>query len=320
MYLAAWDNGRTRTEAAANTRIARAWCEQRNEQFWLDLEAPSADDLKFLGTQFGFHPLALEECDHTGVRPKIEEFDGYLYLVLHGINHNEGQEELDTVEFKIFLSRGRLVTIHSHPSSSVRKTQERLARDAQFMSRGVDNVFHSIVDAMIDHYFPVLEDLEDRLQAIEAVIFKDPSQSLLEAILDLRRESWTLQRLIQPQLDILGALSSGTRAEIDPQDAAYFRDVYDHLLRISDRVHGLRDGLQTAMECHLSATSNRMNAVMKTLTLVSAMILPASLLVSLLGMSFDYLPGRMQALGWVSALCLVVMAAIYVVLRRIRWL
>lgn len=320
MYLVASHEGRVRTQASADFRIARGWCAQPSDYLWIDVEAPTTEELAFLQTTFNLHPLAVEECDHAGVRPKIEQYPGHLYLVVHGMNHNPGAQALDTVEFKFFLMRGRLITIHNEPSSSIRHTQERLKRDPQFIAKGVDNILHSIVDAVVDHYFPVLQAMEDRLETHEAAIFTHPDQSILEDILALRRESLKLQRLMQPQLDILGALSSGRYAEVDPSDVAYFHDVYDHLLRINDRVHILREGLSGAMECYLSQNSNRTNDIMKTLTVAATMLLPVSVLTNLLGTTYEHLPGKQNAIWWVLALSLASLVGTYYLLRRARWL
>ncbi|MBI3910679.1 MAG: magnesium/cobalt transporter CorA [Armatimonadetes bacterium] len=322
MYLATTYQGKSRIEPKANLRIARAWCEQPADHLWIDVEAPTAEELAFLQSQFQLHPLAVEECDHTGVRPKIEEFPGHLYMVIHGMNHNPGANRLDTVEFKFFLTRGRLITIHNAPSSSICVTQERLAKDPQFMARGVDNVLHQIIDVVIDHYFPVLEAMEDRVEQLEVTVFKNPGQEVLEAILDLRRESLKLQRLIQPQLDLLGALASGRFSEVDPPEVAYFRDVYDHVLRINDRLHAIRDSLGGTMDCYLSTTSNRMNEIMKTLTVVATVVLPVTFLTSLLGMNYEHLPGKEDpvAFWWVAGLSLLVSSGIFYALHRARWL
>jgi magnesium transporter len=293
------------------------------ERLWIDLLDPSAEELAFLRDRFGLHPLAVEECDHAGVTPKIEEFEHHLYLVLHGINHNEGEDRLNTVEFKIFLWKDHLISVHDKPSTSVRATQEQLQRSPQLLARsGVDNVLHQIIDTVIDHYFPLLEALESRVEKLEGEIFREPSDTLLEEMLRLRRQTFTLNRLVQPQMDILGALASGRFPDIEPADVPYFRDVYDHLGRINDRIHGIREMLMGTMECYLSQTSLRMNAVMKSLAVLATVVLPASFLASLLGMNLEHLPGR-HAPGtfWMIAAVSVAMSlVILLLLRRMRWL
>ncbi|HTE19718.1 MAG TPA: magnesium transporter CorA family protein, partial [Armatimonadota bacterium] len=293
MYAAVAHDGKTRSESNASPRMVSAWLERPADHLWIDVPEPTADDLAYLRDRFQLHPLAVEECDHTGVRPKIEEFADHLFLVLHGISHNESEGHLSTVEFKFFLRRGLLISVHDKPSTSIRATQERLQRDPQFLSRcGVDSVLHHIVDALVDHYFPIIEALETRVEDLEGEIFREPLPAQLEEMLHLQRKLLTLRRIIYPQLDILGALSSGRFAEIDAADLVYFRDVYDHLHRISDRLQVAHEMLAVAMQCYLSQSSNRMNAVMKSMAVLATLALPASFLASMLGMNLDHLPGR----------------------------
>lgn len=286
-------DGRTKTEAQSSVRTLGGWLERQPQQLWVDLQAPNRDELEFLRQRFDLHPLAVEECDHTGVRPKIEEFENHLYIVFHGINHNPGEDRLDTIEFKFFLRRDHLISVHDQASSSIRATQERIQRDTQLMSRqGLDTVFHHILDAIVDHYFPIIEEWEDRIDRLETEVFRDPREALLEEMLRLQRDILTIHRLVQPQLAILGALSSGRYAVIEAADVAYFRDVYDHLQRINDRIQVVRDMLSAAMQCYLSQVSNRMSAAMKSLAVLGALTLPATFVTSLLGMNLEHLPGR----------------------------
>lgn len=323
MYAAAVNDGRARMDDKAAPRLLTGWLEKNPEQLWIDLLAPTAEELTFLHDRFQLHPLALEECDHAGVRPKIEQFDDHLYLVLHGINHNEGGDSLDAVEFKVFLRSGLLITVHDKPSRSIRRIQERLQKEPQLLPRqGVDTVLHHIMDAVVDHYFPILDALEEELERIEQAVFREQSSELLETMLGLQRRFLILHRTIQPQLDILAALSSGRYPEIDSADLAYFRDVYDHLHRIADRLQIAREMLNSAMQCYLSNASNRMNAVMKSLAVLTTILLPASFITSLLGMNLDHLPGRNDpSTFWlVAVVSSLASAGLIIGLKRLRWL
>ena len=323
MYAAAVHEGKTKSDGKAVPRLLSGWLEKSPEQLWIDLEQPTADELTYVRDRFNLHPLAIEECDHAGVRPKIEEFNDHIYVVLHGINHNEGADVLDTVEFKVFLRRGLLITVHDKPSRSIRSIQERLQREPQLLpKKGVDTVLHHIVDAVIDHYFPILEAYEERLEKIESEIFREPATDLLEEMLVLQRRFLTLHRIIQPQLDILGALSCGRFDEIDEADLAYFRDVYDHLQRIAERLHVAREMLAGAMQCYLSQSSNQMNSVMKSMAVLATVLLPASFVTSLLGMNLDHLPGRDRpdTFWLVAGLSVTASALLVLMLKRLRWL
>lgn len=323
MYAAAALPDTVRTDPKASPRLLSAWLEHRPEQLWLDFTAPGPEDLALMRDRLGLHPLAVEETDHTGVRPKIEEYPDHLYLVLHGINHNAGEDPLDTVEFKIFLRHSMLVTVHDRPSSSIRGAQEKLQRDAKLLAhRGVDGVLHGIVDAVIDHYFPVVEALEQRVEELETAIFREPKPEQLEEMLALQRRLLTLHRLIYPQLDILGALASGRYSSIDAEETVYFRDVHDHLARINDRLHLAREMLSGAMQCYLSQSGNRMNAVMKSLAILATVALPASFITGLLGMNLEHLPGRTSpaTFWWAAVFSAAVSAVTLLLLKRLRWL
>jgi len=322
VYLAVADDARTEIEEEALPSLVDKWMEREPEHLWADALNPTPEMLSYLRQRFRLHPLAIEECDHAGVRPKIERFEEHLYIVLHGINHNPGEERLDTVEFKIFLRGNLLITVHDKPSSSIRATQERLRRDSTILSRyGVDTILHHIVDAVVDHYFPILEALETELDKLESEIFHNPEDHLLEAMLLLQRKFLTLHRIVHPQLDILGALSSGRFPEIEPDDLAYFRDVYDHLQRISDRMQIAREMLAGAMQCYFSQVSNRTNTVMKGLAILATVLLPSTLLTSLWGMNLTVLPGRdFPGTFWivVSASAGITLLLL-MLLRRLRW-
>src|SRR5262249_42776571 len=164
------------------------WIERKPEHLWTDALNPSPEALGYLRERFRLHPLAIEECDHAGVRPKIEQFEEHLYIVFHGINHNPGEDRLDTIEFKIFLRPQLLITVHDKASTSIQTTQARLRRDPTVLTRhGVDTVLHHIVDAIVDHYFPLLEMMEGQLENLESEIFRSPDDHLLEAMLVLQR-------------------------------------------------------------------------------------------------------------------------------------
>lgn len=323
MYAVAVFEGKPRTEPNTGSRTLTGWLEKQPEQLWVDLEDPSADELSFVQDRFEVHPLAIEEFGHTGVRPKIEEFEQYLYVVLHGINHNEGQQALNTVEFKLLLWKAMLITCHDKPSSSIRGTQEKLKRNPQFLGRsGVDSVLHSIIDAVIDHYFPVLEGLEAQLVKLEGDILRNPNADVLEETLLLERQLLTLQRLTHTQSDVLGALSSGRYSQIDDGDLAYFRDVHDHLRRIAERIQIAREVLSGARQCYLSQVSNRTNNQMKTLAVLTATLMPATFVVSLLGMNLAHVPGRdhPDSFWWISAGAIGASALSLGIMKAVRWL
>lgn len=323
MRVAGIYDGKVRLEENAGRSQLAGWLERGPEHLWLDLTAPTTDDLRFLQDRFQLHPLALEECDHSGVRPKIEEFEDHLYIVFHGLNHNPGQELLSTVEFKIFLRRGLLITLHDQPSTSVSGAFARLQKSPGNLPRlGVDTILQQILDLAVDHYFPLLDQLEDRVESLEEAIFAEPRSGLLQEILGLQRQLLQLGRLLNPQLEILAALASGRFQEVDAQDLPYFRDVAEHVQRISDRVHICREMVAGALQCHLSQSSNRMNAAMKSLAVLATLLLPATFITSLLGMNLEHIPGKQALTTFPAVTLLSVLSGLFILgaLRRLRLL
>jgi magnesium transporter len=315
------DDG-VRIQPQANPRVVGTLRAHPYKHFWLDLEAPTVEELGWLQEEFNLHPLAVEECDHTGVRPKLEEYPEHLYLVLHGINHNAGAERLDMLEFKMFLWPQHLITVHNRPSSSVRQAQERLARDPHWLEGGGDVILHSIVDAVIDHYVPVLNELEDQVEQIEERVLQSYTEGILEEMLALRRQFQALHRVVGLQCDLLNSLATRRYPEISEDMAAYFRDVHDHLLRLNDTVETNREALLGVLQTHLSVVSNRMNQVMKVLSLVATVTLPLTLLTGLFGINLERLPGsQWPHTFWALVGVMVVLSGVtFWCFRRMKWL
>lgn len=321
MYAAVVSEGKTHIDPKATPRLLNSWLEHPAEHLWIDLLEPSTDDLAYLRDRFGLHPLAVEECEHSGVRPKIEEFEDHVYLVFHGINHNPGEDMLQGVEFKVFLWPDRLITVHDRPSTSIRAVQEHLKQTPPFLARGgVDSVLHRIMDTVVDHYFPVLEGMEAEGEKLEDAILRDCRPELSEQMLRLRRRTFSLHRMIQLQLELLSGLASGRVAAIGGDRLPYFRDVADHLQRMQDRANGIREMLSVAMECFLSQSSNRMNALVMRLTILATLLLPVSCVASLMGMNLAPTPlNTSAALFWgVCAVGITLGGLLLLVLHRIR--
>jgi magnesium transporter len=321
MYAATVSEGKTHIDAKASPRRINIWLEHPTEQLWIDLLEPTPEDLAYVRDRFGLHPLAVEECENTGVRPKIEEFDDHVYLVFHGINHNTGEDHLQGVEFKVFLWPDRLITVHNRPSTSIRAVQEHLQQTPQFLARGgVDSVLHRIMDTVVDHYFPVLEAMEAEGEKLEDEILRDCRPELAEQMLRLRRRSFALHRMIQLQQELLGGLSSGRVGAIGSDRLPYFRDVTDHLNRMQDRAHGIREMLSVSMECYLSQSSNRMNALVTRLTVLATILLPVSCVAGLMGMNLNPVPLAHSPNEFVGVLLLglALGGLAYLLLHRIR--
>ena len=294
--------------------------------FWLDLEGLDADSSQLLLQGFGFHPLAVEDAEHFGQRPKVDDFDGFTYLVLHGALAAPGTSV--TCEVHVFFSAQHVVTVHHSDGGIFDGVRRRAARHraAAGSSPGV-SVLYLIVDELVDTYFPVLAKLDDRIDALEDAILKQPTEAQLGELFAMKRTLVSLRKVVTPERDMFARLLSGMNLleGMTPEDERYFRDLYDHLIRISDLVDSYRDLLTGAMDTHLSTVSNRLNGVMKQLTIIATVFLPLSFLTGFFGQNFTLLTGHVLTQPWSFwvfgiGLELVAAAGLLYLFRRRGWL
>ncbi|HEX4669055.1 MAG TPA: magnesium/cobalt transporter CorA [Solirubrobacterales bacterium] len=268
-------------------RDAIAGLLKRDEYFWLDLTDPGKDEVAALEEAFSFHPLALEDMVKRGQRPKLEDFGEYMFLVYYGaIDGKDGEVELEEVH--AFLSGGYIVTSHQHRCAPLEEARERL--DAQ-SPRSEQFVVYRVLDGLTDSFFPILERLDERMETLDGEIFDRPEPRQLEEITALRRELVRLRRVVTPQRDLL-ARGVDDILEIPGLEADsrnYFRDVYDHAIRISDQIDSYRDLLAGSRDAYLSVVSNRLNQITKQLTVVATVFLPLSFIVGFFGQNFKWL-------------------------------
>lgn len=268
-------------------RDAIAGLLERDEYFWLDLTDPGGDEVAALGEAFSFHPLALEDIAKRGQRPKLDDFGDYMFLVYYGAAEAAGGE-IELEEVHAFLSGGYIVTSHQRPCAALEEARQRF--DAQ-APRSEQFVVYRVLDGLTDSFFPILDRLDDRLERLDGEIFERPMPEQLQEITDLRRELVALRRVLTPQRDLL-ARGIDDILEIPGLEADsrnYFRDVYDHAIRISDQIDSYRDLLAGSRDAYLSIASNRLNQITKQLTVVATIFLPLSFVVGFFGQNFRWL-------------------------------
>jgi magnesium transporter len=274
-------------------RDAIAGLLQRDEYFWLDLTAPSEDDFAALKELFDFHPLALEDARKQGQRPKLDDFGSHMLLVFYGAEEREGGE-FAMLEVHAFLSGGFIVTTHGDPCQELVDIRERLTRQPP---RSEQFVIYRVIDGLTDTFFPVLDDLDQRIERLDAEIFESANENHLKDIGDLRRLLVDLRRVVTPQRDLLAQRMDDILEipglEVDSRN--YFRDVYDHLIRISDQIDAYRDLLAGSRDAYLSVVSNRLNQITKQLTVMATIFLPLSFVVGFFGQNFKWLVVNIQS-------------------------
>jgi magnesium transporter len=255
---------------------------------WVDFEASlPATDEPILRDVFGFHPLAIDDALQESHIPKIDDWEEYLYIVLHAIQFERTDgSSLETLELDIFVGQNYLVTHHDQPIAALNAVWEESQRDERHWKNGSDYLLYRLVDRVVTSYLPVLEEVDDEIEQIEDQVFSNPKPQLVERIFTLKRAIAHLRRVISPQREVLNKLARDDYAVIDRKARIYFRDVYDHLVRLHDISESIRDLVSGALDTYLSVINNRMNDIMKTLTIITTLFMPLSFVAGFFGMNF----------------------------------
>lgn len=255
---------------------------------WVDFEAtPPAEDEPILREVFGFHPLAIEDALQENHVPKLDDWVNYLYIVLHAVTFDKGKDDyLETQELDIFVGRNYMVTHHDQPIRAIDAVLANVQRDQRHLRNGADHLLYRLVDTVVDHYMPVVEALDDEIDHKEDEIFSNPTTGTLEEIFALKRAVLDLRRILAPQREVVNKLARDDFAVIDARDRIYFRDIYDHLVRLYDITESVRDLLSGTLDTYLSVINNRMNDIMRTLTVITTLFMPISFVTGFFGMNF----------------------------------
>ena len=253
--------------------------------FWLDLDQPDPDDFEILRDVFKFHPLAVEDSEHFDQRAKIEDYDDLVFIVVYGASSDNDR----LVEVHCFYSERFLVTVHRDDFPAFAEIRRRYQRRETAIEQP-SLLLYRIVDGLVDSFFPVLAEFDDRIDELENAIFLHADDRQLQEIFQMKRLLVGMRKAVTPQRDTFARLMGGV-AELpglSEDDDRYFRDIYDHLIRISDLIDSYRDLLTGAMDVYLSTVSNRLNGVMKQLAVIATIFLPLSWLTGFFGQNFGF--------------------------------
>lgn len=304
-------------------RVEPAWLDPASPVvLWIDIVSPSDEEQRLLSETFKFHPLSVEDALSALQYPKIEPYPGYLYLVLHGIDFKRGQTQFATHDVDFFLGRNYLVTVHDGNSRSIENLKAVCNRHEGVLREGPVGVLHRIVDSMVDNYRPAVEELEDRISALEEQAFKGEDR-MVRRVLKIKRELSSMRRVLMPQRDAIGRLARREFPAITDEMAFRFRDVYDQVMRYAEEAILFQDRVTGILEVNLSTISNRLNQVMKVLTVMSTIFLPLTVLTGMWGMNIDLprFPGSDGAqFWWVTAVMGAITGVMLAVFRRLKWL
>lgn len=293
-----------------------------NILLWVDIEDIEDEDIEILMDIFGLHPLTVEDCIMVNARPKIEDFQNYIFLVTHGVRFNNGETRIESYEVDFCIGKNYLITVHTAPIDAITLNLERVDKGSPIISRGSDFLSYSILESLADSYYPVVDRFDKRVDEMEAELFKDPTTKTFNQIYRLKNDTMFLRRTIGPQVDILSVMTRGDFPLIRPSNYVYFRNVYDHLVRINDIVGTSRDIVTGALEAYVSIVSNKLNEVMKVLTLMATIMLPFVIIPGIYGMNLKHLPFSTYQHGlWIILfLTAVLTGCIVYYLKRKQWL
>ena len=290
---------------------------------WVDIYETTPQDGALLEEVFRFHRLTIEDCVERQIHsPKIDDYQDYLFVILHGINHTAESAVVETAELALYLGPNYVVSNHNLHLYSVEEVRHHVETSGRPLHRGADYLVYSLIDALVDNVLPTIDLLNEISARIEEDAIGAPQESTLDAILRIKRSVRSIHRTMAPQREMLNRLSRGEYRLIQDTSLFYFRDIYDHLVLIEDLLMSIRDGVDNALATYLSAVGNRQNETMKVLTIVGSIFLPLTLLAGIYGMNFEYMPELSWRYGYfvVLGIMLTTIATAMVIFWRRGWL
>lgn len=307
-------------------RLLRA---DQDVQIWVDLEAPPPEETKsILETAFQFHPLAIEDCVAVSELPKVDEYENCIFLVIHAVDFSS--HVFRTTEIDFFIGRDFLVTYHRDPLKSVQSAMNRIATNPSGVARAPDRLAYTILDFLLEHYTPALDDLAGDIAALENEVITESPADFVSRFLALKQEVVRLRQIVTRQHEVLARISHGEFRVVRPHLLPYYRDLKDRLSRLQDTADNYRDSLNGLMQLQLSLQQSQVNHVIKVLTVLATLAIPAVAVSSFYGMNINHFPptfnGPESTWGWIPAYLYFfgvtggLTALIYWYLRRKKWL
>ncbi|MBI2871382.1 MAG: magnesium/cobalt transporter CorA [Candidatus Omnitrophica bacterium] len=299
--------------------------EKGEDRIWLDFEDKLEDEeVDLLSGAFGLHALAIEDCIMVNTRAKVEAYDGYIFVVLHAARKDLKIVDIEQVELDIFLGKQFLISVHQGSVAGITAIEERLQRNPhQLLGQGTDRFFHAIYDRLVDNYFPLMDRVDDEIDEIEDCIVKDPRDNVIGRMVELRKELVSLRRVLSPLRETTQLLTRENFNNLLSENVRiYFRDVYDHIARILDLIDSYRDAVSTAFETYHFMISNRTNDIMRTLTTITTIMLPLTVITGVYGMNFKFMPELEHPFGYLGVLAFMAVLSLGMLayFRRQHWL
>jgi magnesium transporter len=289
---------------------------------WVDLDNSTEQEWKTVFEDiFKFHPLAIEDCIAISQAPKVDDYETYLFMVIHAVDFSRKTEQFSTTELDFFLGRNFLVTYHREPLRSIQATMDRCKKSAVQVARASDRLAHTILDALVDNYTPVLSELTQDIADVEGEAFEHPQPGTLTRVQQLRKEVANLRTIISPQSEVVGRFARGEYKIIRPHLLPYYKDLYDHLNRIALLAENYRDALNNVLLIYQNSRANETNAVIKVLTFFTVITLPAMIIGTWYGMNFKVMPELQWEHGYMFVIGLLAVTTLLTLwfFRRKKW-
>jgi magnesium transporter len=300
----------------------QAMVKQEGALLWVDMCKPTDEESYVLTNDFDFHPLAIEDVISEKPRTKLDNYERYLFLVFQIVDYIGREEGLKVSEVDFFISGNSLVTVHYEDHRIFDFLYARAERDDRLMVRGIDFLFHAVIDTIVDNYNATMDILEYEIDEVETDVLGEPDEDIVRAIFTLRRDILHLKRVVLPQREIVGRLWRGQYDLISDKATLYFSDIYDHLVRIQDLADAERDTLNSAHEVYFSSVSTKTNQIIKILTIFTVLFIPPTFLVGLWGMNFHQMPELRWEYGYWAALglMLAVVVGLIIFFHKKKWI
>lgn len=292
---------------------------------WLDIEAPSESEINMLIDIFNFHSLSVEDVIFPHNYPKIESFEDYLFLIIHAIMYSEKENaRIISQEINIYFGKNYIVSVHEEHIKCLETIVLRAKSNPMIMLRGTDFLLHLILDSITDSFFPILDVINDKIDSMEDKILagKNNQTGIMSEMLGLKKELLNLRKIVSPQRNVYSTLTRSDLPFIKTKTIIYFRDVYDHMLRIYDLIEAYRELLSATMEADFTIISTRLNEIMKTLTIIATFMMPLTLITSFYGMNIKFpeveLAGKLSYL-WVWLIMLITTGSMFLYFKIKKW-
>lgn len=279
--------------------------------------------IESIGKHFGLHPLILEDIVHTGQRPKMEDFEEYLFTVLNMLRYDQEDDEVKAEQVSLVVGPNYVISFQERPGDVFNGVRERLRKGkGRIRKAGSDYLAYALVDAVVDEYFLILETIGEKIEVVEEELLVNSTRETLQNIHDMKREMIFFRKQVWPLRELVNGLSKGESSLIRESTGIYLRDVYDHTIQIIDTIESFRDMLSGMLDIYLSTISNRMNEVMKVLTIIATIFIPLTFVAGIYGMNFKYMPELEWRWGYfmVWGVMVLILVSLVGYFKRKRWL